>query len=201
MIYKKAKMAKLTSCKNPKRTADGKRVPCPLTELLSRLGDKWSVLIIVALAEAPLNKFRFSELKKKVDGISQRMLTATLRNLERDGILTRHLYPEIPPRVEYELTSLGLSILEPLQSFVDWIEDNWSSIHLSRETFDLGHKPSSKKTAKKSAVGIVTDETPTALSMRTVNSSPSMKASHMNSVMNSVPTLPGAAMILPRRGN
>ncbi len=190
-------MPKLTSaCKDQKKSADGKRIPCPLSELLSRLGDKWSVLIIVALAEAPEKKYRFSQLKKKVEGISQRMLTATLRNLERDGVLTRHLYPEIPPRVEYELTSLGLNILEPLQSFVDWIEGNWSAIHLARETFDLGHKPVVKKSAKKATVSMV-EEPRVAVSIKPTSSAQLMKGLSVASV----PTLPGAAMVLPRRGS
>ena len=118
-----------------KKCASGKG-ECPLREMLDRLGDKWSILIICTLAEAPNKTLRFSELKREVEGISQRMLTTTLRNLERDGLLKRYLYPEIPPRVEYELTFLGKSVLDSMQSFRTWIEDNWSKIQKSREVFD-----------------------------------------------------------------
>lgn len=109
---------------------------CPLRELLTRLGDKWSVLLILTLARMPQSRGRFSELKKSIPGISQRMLTATLRNLERDGILKREMFAEVPPRVEYELTELGASILNPMKEIVVWIEGNWSTIKTSRAEFD-----------------------------------------------------------------
>jgi len=109
---------------------------CPLREMLTRLGDKWSILIICTLAEAPQSKLRFSELKKEINGISQRMLTATLRNLERDGLVKRKIYAEVPPRVEYELTALGRGILEPMQGLIQWIEGHWSKIDSSRAAFD-----------------------------------------------------------------
>lgn len=114
---------------------------CPLRELLTRLGDKWSVLLILTVARMPEKRGRFSELKKNIPGISQRMLTATLRNLERDGILKREMFAEVPPRVEYELTELGTSILNPMKEIVVWIEGNWSTISNSREIFDekYGH--------------------------------------------------------------
>src|SRR5712692_11439491 len=76
-------------------------------EVLDRVGDKWSLLVIVMLEQRPTPRARFSELKRSIPGISQRMLTATLRRLERDGLLTRHIYAEVPPRVEYALTPLG----------------------------------------------------------------------------------------------
>ena len=109
---------------------------CPLRELLTRLGDKWSVLLILTVAQMPERRGRFSELKKRIPGISQRMLTATLRNLERDGILKREMFAEVPPRVEYQLTDLGASILSPMKEIVVWIEGNWSTIRSSREEFD-----------------------------------------------------------------
>jgi DNA-binding HxlR family transcriptional regulator len=109
---------------------------CPLRELLTRLGDKWSMLVIHALACAPKNRARFSELRRAITGISQRMLTATLRNLERDGLLTRDVFPVIPPRVEYALTPLGKDLLNPVQAFVAWVESNWSKIQRARATFD-----------------------------------------------------------------
>ena len=92
--------------------------------------------MIHALAEAPKNRARFSELKRGISGISQRMLTATLRNLERDGILTREVFPVIPPRVEYTLTALGRDILHPVQSLVGWVESHWEKIEKSRAAFD-----------------------------------------------------------------
>ena len=103
---------------------------------LSRIGDKWSILLVVMLARTPKNRARFSELQTMVDGISQRMLTTTLRNLERDGFVSREVFPEVPPRVEYELTALGLSLLEPMEQLVQWIGSNWNSIKRARERFD-----------------------------------------------------------------
>ncbi len=109
---------------------------CPLRELLSRLGDKWSVLLILTLARMPNERARFSELKRSLPDISQRMLTATLRNLERDGLISREMFAEVPPRVEYQLTELGVSILDPMREFVKWIEGNWTTIITAREVFD-----------------------------------------------------------------
>jgi DNA-binding HxlR family transcriptional regulator len=105
-------------------------------ELLTRVGDKWSILLVVTLAHAPGHRARFSELHKRVDGISQRMLTTTLRNLERDGFLNREVFAEVPPRVEYQLTSLGLSLLRPMEQLVRWIGGNWPAIKEARESFD-----------------------------------------------------------------
>ena len=87
------------------------------------------------LAKTPKRRARFSELQRMIDGISQRMLTTTLRNLERDGFLSREVFPEVPPRVEYELTALGSTLLVPMQQLVDWIGINWDSIQRARETF------------------------------------------------------------------
>src|SRR4029077_5818139 len=80
---------------------------CEFREMLGRVGDKWSLLVIAMLDERPTQRARFSELKRSMPGSAQRMLTATLRSLERDGVLTREIYAEVPPRVEYELTPLG----------------------------------------------------------------------------------------------
>ena len=117
------------------RTAEASG-PCPLRELLSRLGDKWSVLLILTLARLPNERARFSELKRNLPDISQRMLTATLRNLERDGLIKREMFAEVPPRVEYQLTDLGINILNPMREFVSWIEINWPKIIESRNLFD-----------------------------------------------------------------
>ncbi|GGA06234.1 MAG: transcriptional regulator [Sphingomonadales bacterium CG12_big_fil_rev_8_21_14_0_65_65_10] len=104
-----------------------------VSELLSRVGDKWTVLVVEALAEETL---RFNELKRHVGGISQQMLTRTLRALERDGMVARTVHPTIPPRVEYALTDLGRSLAEPVMALVGWTFANLPTIHAHRETFD-----------------------------------------------------------------
>ena len=109
---------------------------CPTREILDRIGDKWSILTIITLADAPKNKYRFSELQRSIEGISQRMLTTTLRHLERDGFIKRYFYPEIPPRTEYELTALGKSIFSTFQQLKTWIESNWPKIKNARDQFD-----------------------------------------------------------------
>lgn len=95
-----------------------------VSKLLSRIGDKWSVLVIMLLRQ---RSRRFNEMKREIDGISQRMLTLTLRNLERDGLVKRTVTPSIPPRVDYELTALGHSLAEPVQAL-----GNWAFAHLEQ---------------------------------------------------------------------
>jgi DNA-binding HxlR family transcriptional regulator len=102
-------------------------------DVLNRVGDKWSVQIVALLGDGPM---RFSELRRSIEGISQRMLTLTLRGLERDGLLERTVFPEIPPRVEYELTRLGKTLLEPIQGLAEWAERARTSIQQAREKFD-----------------------------------------------------------------
>ena len=109
---------------------------CEFREMLDRVGDKWSLLVIAMLEQSPTQRARFSELKRAIPGISQRMLTATLRSLERDGLLVREVFPEVPPRVEYELTALGKRFMEPVRALVAWLQANWSTIRLARDTFD-----------------------------------------------------------------
>ena len=109
---------------------------CEFREVLDRVGDKWSLLVIAMLEQRPTARARFSELKRSIPGISQRMLTATLRSLERDGLLTRHIYAEVPPRVEYALTPLGKRFMQPVRGLVTWLQTNWSSIRAARENFD-----------------------------------------------------------------
>lgn len=109
---------------------------CPIRDLLSRLGDKWSMLVILSLAQASGHCCRFSELMRRVQGISQRMLTVTLRNLERDGLVKRRLYAEVPPRVEYTLTERGCRFLTHVDGVVAWIEGEWPEIEHSRELYD-----------------------------------------------------------------
>src|SRR5258708_6385409 len=108
---------------------------CEFREMLNRVGDKWSLLVIVMLEQRPTQRARFSELKRSIPGISQRMLTATLRSLERDGLLTRDVYPEAPPRVEYELTPLGKRFMQPVRGLVTWLQSNWPTIRAASETF------------------------------------------------------------------
>jgi DNA-binding HxlR family transcriptional regulator len=110
--------------------------PCAPHDILARLGDKWTILIISRLALAPSSRLRFSEIKNGVSGISQRMLTLTLRHLERDGLLVRHYFAEVPPRVEYELSAIGKSMLPALETFTAWIKANWPAIEQARQSFD-----------------------------------------------------------------
>lgn len=104
-----------------------------LAPVLARIGDKWTVLVVILLAEGPL---RFTELKRRIGGISQRMLTLTLRGLERDGLVTRTVFPMIPPRVDYELTPLGRSLLEPIRHLGAWAIENMPQIEEAQTRFD-----------------------------------------------------------------
>lgn len=106
-----------------------------VTEILSRVGDKWSVQVVVQLGDGPK---RFNELRRLVEGISQRMLTLTLRGLERDGLVTRTVYPTIPPRVDYELTGLGCSLLKTVRALGAWVIENRDEILEARRRFDEG---------------------------------------------------------------
>ncbi|TDK32182.1 transcriptional regulator [Rhizobium deserti] len=110
--------------------------PCAPNSVLTRLGDKWTILVMSHLALADGHRLRFSELKQGIEGITQRMLTLTLRNLERDGLLIREYFPEVPPRVEYQLTDMGASMLPALEGFTSWIRNNWPSIEECRKTYD-----------------------------------------------------------------
>ena len=101
--------------------------------VLNRVGDKWSMMIVMMLTDGPK---RFSELKRAIDGISQRMLTLSLRGLERDGLLTRTVTPSIPPRVDYELTDLGISLREPVKALGDWAIEHIGCIRAAQERFD-----------------------------------------------------------------
>jgi DNA-binding HxlR family transcriptional regulator len=101
--------------------------------ILARIGDKWSVLVIMLLGDQPR---RFNEIKRMVGGISQRMLTLTLRGLERDGLVTRTVFPTIPPRVDYALTELGRSLRGPVQNLGTWAFQNLPEIQTARQKFD-----------------------------------------------------------------
>ena len=104
-----------------------------VASVLARVGDKWSVLLIMMLGDGPK---RFNELKRMIGGISQRMLTLTLRGLERDGLITRTVFPTIPPRVDYELTDLGRGLLKPVAALGQWVFEHKTEIDTARETFD-----------------------------------------------------------------
>jgi DNA-binding HxlR family transcriptional regulator len=104
-----------------------------VSEVLSRIGDKWTVLVVSTLGDGPK---RFNELRHALGSISQRMLTLTLRALERDGLVTRTVFPSIPPRVVYELTRLGRSLLEPVNALGLWARKNRSAIQQARQRFD-----------------------------------------------------------------
>jgi len=104
-----------------------------ISTLLSRIGDKWTVLVVQTLSDGPR---RFNELRREIPSVSQRMLTLTLRNLERDGLVSRTVTPTIPPRVDYELTDLGQSLQKPICGLATWATDNVDRIHAAQARFD-----------------------------------------------------------------
>jgi len=115
-----------------------------VSEVLSRVGDKWTVLVVQTLGDGPK---RFNELRRALGSISQRMLTLTLRGLERDGLVTRTVFPTIPPRVDYELTRLGRSLLEPVSELGLWARQNRAAIQTARQRFDATTKEPAAKSA------------------------------------------------------
>jgi DNA-binding HxlR family transcriptional regulator len=111
---------------------------CPTRRALDRIGDKWSVLIVALLAK---RTHRFAELRRGISGISQKMLTQTLRSLERDGLVTRTIYAEVPPRVEYTLTPLGRTLVDPIQAVVAWAEDHITEVEAAQREHDRAAAP------------------------------------------------------------
>ena len=107
---------------------------CHAREMLARVGDKWSVYVIHVLGDA--GTLRFNELRSRVDGISQRMLTVTLRGMERDGLVTRKVYPEVPPRVEYALTKLGRTLRQLVRGLVQWSGAHLVEVDRARAVYD-----------------------------------------------------------------
>jgi len=105
-----------------------------VSEVLDRVGDKWSVLVVATLGDGPM---RFNELRRAIASVSQRMLTLTLRGLERDGLVTRTIFPTIPPRVDYELTELGRSLLKPVDALGTWARQNREKIRKARMVYDI----------------------------------------------------------------
>ncbi|WP_435897300.1 winged helix-turn-helix transcriptional regulator [Streptomyces tsukubensis] len=109
------------------------RGDCEVRQILDRVADKWSLLVIALLDSRVV---RFSELRREIDGISQRMLTVTLRQLERDGLVSRTVHPVVPPRVEYALTALGCTLHTTIRSLVTWTEEHQNEIAAAREAYD-----------------------------------------------------------------
>ncbi len=107
--------------------------PCPVREVLDRLGDAWSVLVVLRLGDGPT---RFNALRRRVGAISQRMLTVTLRSLERDGLVSRRVIPTTPPQVEYALTPLGQSLSGPIESLTRWAAEHQQAVRRARAGYD-----------------------------------------------------------------
>lgn len=106
--------------------------PCAIRDVLDRIGDRWSLLVLAALSDGTL---RFSELARAIGDVSKQMLSRTLKHLEQDGLILRTLYPEVPPRVEYELTAMGRSFLVPLKGLVVWADEHHRAICEAREKY------------------------------------------------------------------
>ena len=118
----------------PNRAVDQSSVCCKAVgSVLTRVGDKWSVLVVMSLDDGP---YRFNELKRRIGGISQRMLTLTLRGLERDGLVERTFFPTIPPKVSYALTGLGRSLRDPVGALGQWAVEHRVTVERSRELYD-----------------------------------------------------------------
>jgi DNA-binding HxlR family transcriptional regulator len=115
---------------------------CHAREMLARVGDKWSVYVIHVLGDA--GTLRFNELRSRVNGISQRMLTVTLRGMERDGLVTRRVYPEVPPRVEYALTTLGATLRALVRGLVEWSGSHLTEVDAARAAYDARNRRPAK---------------------------------------------------------
>ena len=109
-----------------------------VSRILARIGEKWSMLVVMLLRDGPR---RFNDIKRNTGGISQQMLTRTLRGLERDGMVTRTIFPTSPPQVEYNLTELGCSMSEPVLTFGRWVQEHLAEIDVARHRFDQRAKP------------------------------------------------------------
>jgi DNA-binding HxlR family transcriptional regulator len=127
------KKSRLTAAPAP-GLAERTAACCRPREMLTRIGDKWSVHVISVLSDA--GTLRFSELRRRIDGISQRMLTVTLRGLERDGLVRRTMYPEVPPRVEYALTPLGATLRQLVHRLIEWSHAHLTEVDAARRRYD-----------------------------------------------------------------
>jgi DNA-binding HxlR family transcriptional regulator len=119
---------------------------CPARALLDRIADKWTTLVIGHLSSVA-SPVRFGDLRREVSGISQKMLTETLRDLERDGLVVRRAYPVIPPRVEYSLTALGRTLEEPMRALSEWAERHMADVHAAQQRFDRERLPVGERSA------------------------------------------------------
>ncbi|ASR39636.1 transcriptional regulator [Prauserella marina] len=115
----------------PQPVPQAELAACPVNEVFRRVGDKWSMLVVILLGK---RSYRYNELHRAVEGISQRMLTRTLRGLETDGLVSRTVHPTVPPSVEYDLTPLGRSLLEPLSALADWAVKHEPHLAAARES-------------------------------------------------------------------
>ena len=120
-----------------------------VADVLSRIGDKWTVYVVRLLSDGTM---RFNEIKRAIPAISQRMLTLTLRGLERDGLVARTVYPTIPPRVDYELTELGRTLIETLRALGDWALSNRATVEKARAAFDAREKKQKGKMGLSGAI-------------------------------------------------
>ena len=128
----------MTTTKRRKSRGDLFDPTCPTRDLLDRIGTKWTSMVIKVLDDASEPEVRFAELRRRAPGISQKMLSSTLRGLERDGLVTRRVEPTVPPRVHYSLTPLGRSLTEPLAAVRGWAEENMPKIDDARMRYDRG---------------------------------------------------------------
>jgi DNA-binding HxlR family transcriptional regulator len=117
----------------PALRGDPYHADCPTRRILDRIGDRWTVLVVSVLGDGDA---RFSELRRRIEGVSQKMLTQTLRGLERDGLVRRTVHPEVPVRVEYALTDAGRTLLEPLGALQQWAIEHLSDVSASQDAYD-----------------------------------------------------------------
>lgn len=122
---------------SPPNAEDRPRCTTFRREFFNRVGDKWTLWVVGQLAERAM---RFNELQRAIGEVSQRMLTLTLRGLERDGLVSREVFPTVPPKVEYSLTPLGRTLLEPIQRLADWADDHEADIDRARRTFESAQR-------------------------------------------------------------
>lgn len=127
-------MATVKGVTEPTSSWDPYARDCPSRDLLDRIGDKWAVLVLGELGSQGV--CRFTQLRKRLSGVSEKMLTQTLRALERDGLVRRTVYPTVPVRVEYELTALGQTLLEPLRGLTEWSVQHMAEVLAAREEYD-----------------------------------------------------------------
>lgn len=121
------------------------RADCPTRRILDRIGDRWTVLIVGVLWD---DSARFSELRRRIEGISQKMLTQTLRGLERDGLVRRTVHPEVPVHVEYALTEAGRTLREPLRALETWATTHLGDVSASQQAYDRADRPSAGPTGR-----------------------------------------------------